>query len=1018
MNEEIEYLKDETKRLLDGNNSADNIHKQQASSMKEGLLDLEARKNEEIDKLKDDISKLYATNSDITNSVKVIRNEFSGERNAFNCRIHAISMFNILTKWKASRMSMFFRIWSTNNTIMTVAAQFKKQVKELLQKAATEAGEAQERALEKQKEAMLKEQEQRVSQLCSDYDNSMDSVRASEEEAKQAALEELAQQFDQTLQVKDEEWQAILHQARNEHQGELKKQAIQFEAQLESNANRFELEKADFTQMQRTETEIRCNDLQKQLDTKWGNRLDEKVKELEDHYHSILSEHAIKHKTEKSTLKKECDLAIDSAKRERDHYYNNVMIVELNKEHEQALANLKEECNALEAKALDSLHAEYALKMSDFRQDSYEETEARIRLLRSEWDVELKEKIVKEGKVMEEGFKKKIEDHVKQYENERLRGIKLETTKWKQVVKDMEKRYELELTQAREKGFSDRDANARVEIHEITTKYELKLEQDANLHKLQAADWKKESDTIKADHAKALVDLKNDTVWLTERDVRMKCEGEFATKINEEIEKTQLAATNLWQGRLLKEQERMEKFKEDTQKTAIYTAAERRELQERVDSSDEIVNQIKALCQADKANLMKDFESERDMLEAKHEKAVKQALKEQSVEQTAAMEVVTARIAEQAEIKIKANKQVMETELDECVAKLHADNDQIVATLEVAMKDLKNQKDGIVQELEQTTTKLEDTEDTLYDLQQHVKKKEREHSFATWKLMTGIMRMRVRFQAGMKEFEEESAANLSKAKNRAQLKFNDMSLVAMRVVALIMENEELRKKMHSTLVSHRSTDLVQKKTHIQLYERELERITSEKDGLEQQRDILEDEIDQLENNVRELEEQIREHNRSSTMQNGRVNVAHARKKRRLDSELERILDLIEQKRVQMVDLEDRVHDKVNQRDEKEGEIVEIEKQLVQILIEQQKMVLGMIEDNKGIEDKCKMIVQVVRLPYPAPSLAPAMRDVLSWQSSLNPMKDKDVEKDKNTGMLKRREAAEASQDALSDDESV
>ena len=209
-----------------------------------------------------------------------------------------------------------------------------------------------------------------------------------------------------------------------------------------------------------------------------------------------------------------------------------------------------------------------------------------------------------------------------------------------------------------------------------------------------------------------------------------------------------------------------------------------------------------------------------------------------------------------------------------------------------------------------------------------------------------------------------------------------MALVAMRIVALIMENEELRKKMHSNITQYRATDLVTKKTHIQLYERELERLNCEKDGLEEQRDALEDEVDQLEQNVSELEEQIREHNRNSSVQNGRVNVAHARKKRRLDAELERILDLIEQKRLQIGELDDRITDKVNQRDEKEAEIVEIEKGLVQILIEQQKIVLGMIEDGKNVEEKCKMIVQAVRLPYPAPSLTPGMKDVLNWSTSL------------------------------------
>ena len=49
------------------------------------------------------------------------------------------------------------------------------------------------------------------------------------------------------------------------------------------------------------------------------------------------------------------------------------------------------------------------------------------------------------------------------------------------------------------------------------------------------------------------------------------------------------------------------------------------------------------------------------------------------------------------------------------------------------------------------------------------------------------------------------------------------------------------------------------------------------------------------------------------MLNGRVNVAHARKKRRLDAELERILETIEVKRAYMAELDERAADKGRQR---------------------------------------------------------------------------------------------------------
>jgi chromosome segregation ATPase len=176
-------------------------------------------------------------------------------------------------------------------------------------------------------------------------------------------------------------------------------------------------------------------------------------------------------------------------------------------------------------------------------------------------------------------------------------------------------------------------------------------------------------------------------------------------------------------------------------------------------------------------------------------------------------------------------------------------------------------------------------------------------------------------------------------------------------------------------VGYRSEELLEKRTQIKVLERDLERLTMDRDSLEEQRDLAEEEIESLEGQVRELEDQIRDHNRTSSMQNGRINVAHARKKRRLDTELERVLETIEQKRINVHDIDDKAFEKAKQRDEKEAEMVQLEKELVQILVEQQRKVLSNIEVLRGSTDeKTRMICHVARLPYP-PLVNPSIVDV-------------------------------------------
>merc|ERR1711988_1178314 len=203
----------------------------------------------------------------------------------------------------------------------------------------------------------------------------------------------------------------------------------------------------------------------------------------------------------------------------------------------------------------------------------------------------------------------------------------------------------------------------------------------------------------------------------------------------------------------------------------------------------------------------------------------------------------------------------------------------------------------------------------------------------------------------------------------------------MKLSALLADIEDQRKKIHRTLTQFRTEELMEKRTLIRVLEKDFERLTMEKDSLEEQRDLMEEEIEDLEGQVRSLEDEIREHNRTSSMQNGRINVAHARKKRRLDGELERMLETIEQRRINMGEMDERAADKARERDNKEAEMVDLEKQVVGILVEQQRKVLKGVEEMKGTaEDKCHLVLSVARLPWPPPD-APTIEDVMQMQKA-------------------------------------
>jgi hypothetical protein len=88
----------------------------------------------------------------------------------------------------------------------------------------------------------------------------------------------------------------------------------------------------------------------------------------------------------------------------------------------------------------------------------------------------------------------------------------------------------------------------------------------------------------------------------------------------------------------------------------------------------------------------------------------------------------------------------------------------------------------------------------------------------------------------------------------------------------------------------------------------------------------------------------------------------------------------------MAALEERVAEKNRQHDEKEVEMIDLEKYLVQILLEQQRQILSKIEGARTFDDQCQMVMRIAKLPWP-PLANPTLQDVMA----INKKKNEDEE---------------------------
>ena len=136
--------------------------------------------------------------------------------------------------------------------------------------------------------------------------------------------------------------------------------------------------------------------------------------------------------------------------------------------------------------------------------------------------------------------------------------------------------------------------------------------------------------------------------------------------------------------------------------------------------------------------------------------------------------------------------------------------------------------------------------------------------------------------------------------------------------------------------------------------------------------------------ILEVEGEIKEHSSVSATQNGRVNASYAHKKKRLDEEFERLLAAIEVKRDEISKLGESTAAKSRLRDLKEGQVVEYERQLVQILIEQQKAVLALLKETEEVEKGHRGVLKRARIPFPPP-VCPSESDVATLFATGGPL---------------------------------
>ena len=1001
LQEQLESTKSDLQRIKQVEEQSADAHRQQIAALKGAMTESEARNTKSTNKLKEELSTQYLLNSAAQMDSMQLRNSFQEERRALQRRGGAGRIVEILGRWQQHRMSHALRVWSTNTTLLDVAKQFRGHVNELMKDTLAEVRAEKESALQNLTSEMLAVQEARVRELRTQFDEESAALQQHHEEDKRTEIEKVHVELQQHLEEVEAHWNAEIDACKSDGEAALEAARTQCELQMQESEERCQLTLDDARVEHALATKEAIERTTMAMSQQWSETMEKELAGLAGRHRQEMVELMSEHALASNTAAKQGKATVEATRQEMLRMQEQALERQQERFVEETQA-LREQFRADAEASIARYQAQCDDEMAQARQLLHEQTEQRIREMRVTWTEERDELLRKAREDHDATLVEKIDAHGKFVEVERVRAVKLEASKWRQALKDAEHRFELEVSKARAEGRADKEKSTREQLAADAHTHELDLQAAASKHAEHVRSIVLEHEAELAKQAREFCQLQQEAERKAEALTKDALAREFGDRMKVAVEEAWTDSAKVWGAKLKKEEDRLEKFKSDVSSQIQQLAQERNDLQERVNQSDDMIRRMEVMNRTEVDNLRRDFNDEREMTELKFKNAKKLALKDLAEEQTATLDSLEEKYKDIADARVKREKEKMSADMSKQIAQLQDESEQLITGLEAAIGNLKEEKLALSEQLEKTATKLEDTEDSLFDLQQESKRRSLEHSIQAWRTCISVENMRERFKEGMDKFDEERLESEARMQRDFQRAMNEMTLAAMKLSALLMDIEEIRKKTHNTLVGYKSEELIEKRTLIKVLERDLERMTMEKDSLEEQRDLAEEEMESLEGQVRELEEQIREHNRTSAMQNGRINVAHARKKRRLDTELERILESIEQKRINITDTDDKVNDKGKQRDEKEAEMVQLEKELVSILVEQQRKVLSNIELLRGTtEEKTKLVCHVARLPYP-PLVNPSIVDV-------EEMMRKDAEGRKS------QEAQEAENNALEED---
>jgi len=323
----------------------------------------------------------------------------------------------------------------------------------------------------------------------------------------------------------------------------------------------------------------------------------------------------------------------------------------------------------------------------------------------------------------------------------------------------------------------------------------------------------------------------------------------------------------------------------------------------------------------------REFDRQRLLLNKVHKKELKEVKAEAAERSNAAI----LKVQEDA-------KEAMKTALDR-LSTVHKEQETEIRTEAKLMMD---ERDSALQDIAILQSEIANQQSAIEEANEQLVAAQRLSAIRILRLASSSMIRQNALNDSLESTRDEFNARLQVVHDEATATQESLERKIVDMEGTIKSHQTQRKLVLDVLITHNRDALLREKAKSREALSQLDAIGAERQALQDERRGAEDQRDGLENRIRELEAKIQQHSQTSSLQGGRINIAHARKKRALDEAYDASLEKLEANRETISSIDERLKEVADRKEIQEERRKETERALVEILLDQTRKVMQLL----------------------------------------------------------------------------